>query len=396
MNRLAYIFIVAIFSPAAPAFALDDAHRDKARQVFVKSFDYLRAQQNPDGAWLPDPGPAVTGLVLAGMLRDETIDRSDPAIRKAVAYILSRQKESGGIYDTLLENYNTSVCLMALGPLRDDPNFPQVPAAIEKAQNYLRGLQWSNQPDPTGKTLDQEHPFYGGAGYGKHGRPDLSNTAMMIAGLRDSGLDCKDPAYQRALTFITRLQGSKANTAYGDQITNDGGFIYATSVNKENIGVLQSYADPPTEIDSAGRSRLRTYGSMTYAGFMSYLYAQLDRDDPRVQDALDFIRRNYTLDENPRTGMQGYYYYLHLFSRAMSAYTRGEPLESRDPASRDATTVTTADGKTHDWANELIDKLGTLQRPDGSFINDTDRWMEGDPVLATAYAALALQHALGR
>jgi squalene-hopene/tetraprenyl-beta-curcumene cyclase len=34
--------------------------------------------------------------------------------------------------------------------------------------------------------------------------------------------------------------------------------------------------------------------------------------------------------------------------------------------------------------------LTALQGADGSFTNPADRWMEGDPVLATAYALLAL------
>jgi squalene-hopene/tetraprenyl-beta-curcumene cyclase len=371
----ATLALVALF--AQPGLAIDDAHRVKARGVLDKAFGYLRSQQTPEGAWSPKPGPAVTGLVVAGMLRDEAIHPGDAAVQKGVAYILTRQKENGGIYDELLENYNTSICLMALGELRGDP---KLAAAVAKAQDYLRGLQWDQEQDPTGTAISEKHPWYGGAGYGNRGRPDLSNTAMMIAGLHDSGLDCKDPAYVRAMSFITRLQGSKANTEYGDQIVSDGGFVYATSENKENIGKPQSFATPDRETDSAGKTRLRTYGSMTYAGFMSYLYAELDRDDPRVRDAFDWVRRNYNLAENPGAGRQGYYYYLHLFARAMSAW--------------DEERIKTADGVEHDWANELIDKLAGLQKPDGSFANDADRWMEGDPVLVTAYSVLALRHAL--
>ena len=380
--RLIAVILSGVIT-ALPALAIDEPHREKARAILDKSITYLKSQQSPEGAWLTDPGPAVTALVAAGMIRDEKTDSNDPAVRKAIAYILSQQQETGGIHSGLLENYNTSICLMALGLLRDNTDYPDIAQRIDKAHTFLRGLQWSNQPDPAGASVDKDHPWYGGAGYGNKGRPDLSNTAMLIAGLRDSGLDCKDPAYQRAIVFVTRLQGTKANTEYADQIVPDGGFIYATSESAEKIGTLQTYADPPTATDSAGRSRLRTYGSMTYAGFMSYLYAELDREDPRVLDAYAWVQRNYTLDENPNSGMQGYYYYLHVFARAMAAW--GEP------------TITTHDGRSHDWANELIDKLATLQREDGSFINDQkDRWMEGEPVLATAYAVLALQEALGR
>ena len=52
------------------------------------------------------------------------------------------------------------------------------------------------------------------------------------------------------------------------------------------------------------------------------------------------------------------------------------------------------DGRKVDWANELIDKLASMQKADGSFVNEkASRWSEGNPHLATAYALLALQHA---
>jgi len=48
-----------------------------------------------------------------------------------------------------------------------------------------------------------------------------------------------------------------------------------------------------------GRVALRSYGSISYAGLLSYIYADLQRDDPRVQAAFDWLRGNYTLDEIP-------------------------------------------------------------------------------------------------
>lgn len=137
--------------------------------------------------------------------------------------------------------------------------------------------------------------------------------------------------------------------------------------------------------DGSVVSRLRCYGSMTYAGFKSYIYANLDRDDQRVVAAHDWLRRHYTLDENPGMGMQGYYYYLVTMSRALDAWGS----TTITPLNRDGTPA-----EPRDWANDLIAKIASLQRPDGSFVNESDRWMEGDPVLVTAYALLALQHAI--
>ena len=367
---------------AGEAAAIDVAHTEKADAAVERGIAYLRTTQGEDGSWSRQAGPAVTAMVLRVMLERAAIPDDDPAVRKALAYILAHRQPDGGIYDEILPNYNTAICLSALSRVEDRPD---VDEAVAKAQAFLRNLQWHDQKDADGKAVDESHPFFGGAGYGRHGRPDMSNTQIMLEGLYDSGLDCKDPAFQRALTFITRCQGTAANPEFAGKITPDGGFIYATSVDKDQVGTPQSAAGEETvDVDGQPVSRLRTYGSMTYAGFKSYLYAALDRDDKRVVDAYNWIRRNYTLDRNP--GMpaeqqhQGYYYYLMTFSRALDAWGAEE--------------IETADGESHDWANDLIDQLASLQRPDGSWVNSASRWMEADSNLTTAYALLALTHAV--
>jgi len=368
------------------ARALDDAHRAKAEAAIDKAVDYLRQAQNEDGAWTPRPGPGVTGLVLAGMLRSPDIDRNDPDVAEALQYILDRQQPDGGFYDHYLKNYNTSICLMALGQVGDDP---EIRKAIEKAHDFLGDLQWTeDKNDPRGKRVTRKHPYFGGAGYNdsSHGRPDGSNTNMMMAGLYDSGFDCSKPLVQNAAVYISRLQGAPTNDMHGDKIINDGGMIYATSIDANHIGVPQSrindeLTDKRKKSD-AYTSPLVTYGSMTYAGYMSFLYAQLDRTDPRVVAARSWISNNYTVEENPRMGMKSYYYYIHFFARALRANGQEK--------------IGTPDGESHDWANDVIDELVSRQREDGSWINKVDRWKEGDPNLATAYSLIALQVALGR
>jgi squalene-hopene/tetraprenyl-beta-curcumene cyclase len=137
--------------------------------------------------------------------------------------------------------------------------------------------------------------------------------------------------------------------------------------------------------DGTKVSRLRAYGSMTYAGFKSYVYAGLSRDDRRVLAALDWIKQNYTLTENPGAGTDGLYYYFVTFARALDAY--GEPVLMTVPPGG------TRGVEPRDWANDLIDRLAELQNEDGSFQSVDDRWMENNPVLITAYAVLALEHA---
>ena len=141
---------------------------------------------------------------------------------------------------------------------------------------------------------------------------------------------------------------------------------------------------PAGEGESKAESKvgsLRSYGSMTYAGFKSLLYAGLDAEDPRVQAALDWLRRHWTLEENPGLGSQGYFYYLHVRSRALRSFGQDS--------------ITAKSGKIHDWRRELADRLLALQEPDESWVNrGSDRWLEGEPCLATAYAVLALEEVI--
>lgn len=372
---------------AAPkAQAVDDATQQKAQQAIDRAVAFLRSSQNPDGSWTPQPGPAVTGLVLAGLLRSPDIDSSDQNVAKALAYILARTKPDGGIYDKSLRNYNTSICIMALS--KADTTNRDIAKAIAESHKFFRNLQWTDQTDPQGKKVSRSHPYYGGAGYNdsSHGRPDMSNTIMMITALHDSGLDPKDPLYQNALVYLSRCQGVAENDLLAEKIVRDGGFIYATSIDEKNIGTPQTRTDDSVteRIKEGGEydGPIPTYGSMTYAGYMSYLYANLDRKDPRVVAARQWIADNYTVELNPRLGEKSYYYYIHFMARALEANGENPLVDSA--------------GQKHDWRTDIINALVKRQNQDGSWLNNADNWMEGDKNLVTAYALIALHTALGR
>ena len=118
---------------------------------------------------------------------------------------------------------------------------------------------------------------------------------------------------------------------------------------------------------------------MSYAGLLSYIYADLTKTDPRVTGAVDWLKKHYSVEENPGMGIDGLFYYYQVMAKALSTYGRQElPL---------------ADGRKVNWPKELALKLIDLQQEDGSWKNESGRWMEKDPVLATAYAVLTLEMA---
>ncbi len=393
LKCLLVLMMVMVF--AGQATAVDDIYRVKAQRQIDKAVDYLRKTQTGNGSWTPDAGPAITALILTGLMDAQNVGHDDPMVKRGIKYVVSQVKyaEDGkfdGIHAGALKNYSTSLCLMALARVNGDA---EIAILVGECRKYLRTLQWQiGMIDPKGNKITKDHPYYGGVGYGKHGRPDLSNTQLMIEALHESGSSKSDPAYYRAMIFVQRLQG-RTDEGDGNKMVvggkhlmpNDGGMIYATSVNKGKIGEPESKAGFDEEVTEDGPvTRLRSYGSMTYAGFKSYLYAQLKRDDPRVTDAMKWILGHYTLKYNPgmpkEQSLQGHYYYMMTFAKALKAWGKEE--------------LVLKGGKKIKWAHDLIDQLGKMQREDGSWINEASRWMERDPNLVTGYGVLCLTHVL--
>lgn len=361
-----------------------DIHRQRGELLAQRMESYLRTQQDQaSGGWRVNPEgvtfPAITALVLNALLLNPQADQSDLVLQQAVAYLLSQQQPDGGIYDTVLPSYNTACSISALARVDTDA----ARQAVERATKFLLSMQWSE--DATGPDAGQvgrEHPFYGGVGYGGSGRPDMSNLTLFLQALEDAGYEHDGPAVERALVFLSRVQMDHTinEMPYADG-SRQGGFIYATSPDEDQLGVGESKAGMIEETldDGTVVSRLRAYGSMTYAGFKSFAYANLDEQDPRVQAALGWMTEHYTLAENPGLGDEGFYYFVLVFGRALDAW--------------DKPTLPTTAGPRY-WAEDLIDRLSELQQADGSMKSINDRWLESDPVLITAYSLIALRHAM--
>ncbi len=387
MKQLSSLTILAVLATAAtfvladrrgndkpkaePTVPLSPQTRQQASATIDRALAFLKATHRQDGSWenMGESDPAITALAAKCFIQHPDYGPGHPIAQKALAFVLTYKKKDGGIYPQGygLRNYYTSVCLMALAAT-NDKKYEQ---DIRDAQSFSKKLQWDEAED-----IDETNVWYGGAGYGKNKRPDLSNTQMMIEALKQSGLPPTDPTYKKALKFVQRCQMlSASNDQPFARGSTDGGFIYTPANNGESkAGTVV--------VD--GRPRLRSYGSMTYAGFKSYIYAGLSREDPRVQAALKWIQQHYTLDHNPnmpdRQSFEGLYYYYHVFARALQAW--GEPV------------ITDSKGIKHHWREELCRKLISLQNKDGSWVNTADRWYEGNPALVTSYAVLALQTAL--
>lgn len=365
---------VTAINVSARAASPASAAEKRAQALIDKGLEYLKSQQQPDGGWqkAQDP-PGITAIVLRAFVQDGTYSAQTDFVRRGFEKLFSYQLGSGGIYKDLLANYNTAIAISAIAAAKD----PAFKARLDRAVTFLKHLQWTGGSiTPRGQKVDKNNTWYGGWGYGREERPDLSNAQFAIEALHDAGLKKGDPAYQAAIVFLSRTQNS-SETNDQPYAMDDGGFFYSP------VGGGDSEAGMVTTSD--GKKHPRSYGTMTYAGLKSMIYAGVSKDDPRVKAAVGWIEKHWTLDENPGMGeadpshaRHGLYYYFYVFAHALHAY--GQPV------------ITDAQGVQHDWRVELIDKTASLQRPDGSWEGER-RWMEGNPVLVTAYTVLALEEA---
>ncbi len=366
--------------PAQRLPRFDDADRDATLASLERGAKFLVAAAE-DGRFgaqgQPDPG--ITAMVLAALQqvpapREEALQAT---IDAGLAWLVELQNEDGSIHAGRLANYTTSAAVLALVAADRDELSP----VIARARDFLLTLQADE-----GEGYSEGDLFYGGIGYGGDERPDLSNLQMALEALAAAGLEPGDEAFRKAQVFLDRCQNrSESNDVrlVSDEFVvvsgDDGGAGYMPGDSKAGFAELADGTRVP-----------RSYGSMTYALLKCHVLAGVPKDDPRMQAAWDWCRENYTLDVNPgfeatsdpRAAYQGLFYYFYTLAKALDAYGEAELVD--------------ANGDAHAWRREVSGRLISIQdRADGSWVNENSpRWWEGNPVLATAYAMLTLGAAL--
>ena len=332
---------------------------------------FLLNKQLPNGSWKDHP--AITALALYSfMMLPSSINnnKAEQAIQKGLNYLESFVQKDGGIYRKEYRNYVTAVCLLAF----IETNELKYQSIILNAKQFLITYQLDED-----ENISEDHPYYGGIGYGGDDRPDLSNTQLALEAIHAaenyemrlkkivpktvSQVEADEKEYglhwKKALVFLSRCQNVKAVNKM-TYASDDGGFIYETGTYK--------------------KERSHSYGSMTYAGVKSLVYANIDKSDVRMQKAIQWIRNNYTLENNPGFDDTSLYYYYMTFSKCMSVLGEDQLIDSK--------------GIKHNWREDIIKKLMEIQKGDGYWVNTNGRFWENIPELTTSYAVIALNFAL--
>ena len=374
---LAAVSVAAVLCPATRAVSDDTppaGAKDPCVEMYDRGLDYLLTLQN-DGIWSETselPSVEFTAMSAAclyerpGGMREK--DRSTAT--KAIDFLVSTIDEDGSIPKARAENYTLSVVVMALA----DSGRADVKPAIARCVARLKSFQVLDEKDRLS---------HGGIGYGADKRrADLSNTHYTLASLRAAGIKEDDPVFKNAVAFLARCQNRKENETAGEPTEvkdedgatvvrgNDGGAAY-----RPGGGGQDAYDER-----ADGTRVVRSYGSATYSLLRCYHLAGLPATDPRVKAAVDWISRNFAVDRNPGMPedkrLTGLFYMYDAMAKSLCA---------------SGIDAITKDGAKIDWRKALSDQLAKTQRSDGSWVNEGDqRYMEGNPVIATSFALLAL------
>ena len=337
----------------------------------------LENQDMKDGNWGSPDYPALTALALRTILGHQSIKeqiKHNRQVEKGFSFLRRKVQSDGGIYGKGLASYNTSISLLAFLQYKK----PEDEKIIDDARSFL-----INQHSDFDRKGEPDNIFDGGIGYGSTwAHSDMSNTHLAMEALYYAKKTIKskeggmlDLDWDSAIQFVSRCQNlpESNDQAWVSSYSDDrGGFVYfpGNSMAGERL-------------DSRGRTSLRSYGSMSYAGLLSFIYAEMSPSDKRLVEVRKWLSKNYTIEENPGMGMQGLYYYYHTMAKALSLSGVDEVLDG--------------DGNPVDWREELSIRLFDQQKENGFWINQSGRWWEKDPILVSCYAMLALEriyHAL--
>ncbi len=373
-------------------YPLTKSLQHEAHAALDRTYTWLLAQQNEAGYWSNPNFPALTGLAVWALAPGGEAHRD--AIDRAVDYLLQCAHENGAIFVEPTEqrrggglsNYNTAISMIAL----HESGRADVVPYIQRAREFIASSQ----------LLSPDSIYHGGMGYdAQAGRPysDLSNSYIAFEAMRltESVEDFRDQGgrvdldWEAALEFLQRIHN---HPQFNEQawVSNDpeemGGFVYHPEQTRAG-----------TYTDGDGILRFRSMPGMTYAGLLSYIYAEVDRNDPRVRATVQWAANHWNLDaNNPRSGGQdrhdtqdereGLFYLYNVMSKGLAAFGQNEFQPTNRPP--------------FNWREDLVAKLLSLQRIDpetghGYWVNEVGRYWENDPILVTAYAVIALHVALG-
>lgn len=305
----------------------------------------------------PSSHPRETPSAFNAFLRSSQMPPGNPGAFNGILYLI-QSLEADNAEKVDVENLAYSILMLVKFDRTGQYRFLADSAAVR-----LRSAQFTEA-----RGYDPTHRYYGGTGADPHAEPDMIHTALAVRALRMAGDNEQATSIRQAVEFISRCQHINA----GGEAANpsiEGGFS----------------EKPVASILDVHRTTLwPANGASTCSALNGLIVSGVSPEDPRIQAALRWLARHYTLEAHP--GManprRGLYRYYHEFAQAMHVLGMRHLRDDH--------------GVDHDWRAELADRLVPSQCRDGSWINADESEIASDchPVVVTSYAVFALSEIL--
>jgi len=338
-----------------------------------KAAAWLWSRQEADGGWhshtygLLRSGQSLTPFVLDALLEipDDVYPRPRSQVGRALAFIRVHTQPTGALGNADRDipdypNYANALAVSALCRARHAGWQAQVAPMVA----YLRQQQFTEE-----NGWRPQDPAYGAWGMGGDrrtppdtGHVDLSMTRYVLDALRAAGVVDSDPAFASARVFVERCQN------FDPQLPEDadGGFFFSTT---------------EADTNKAGRdgNHFRSYGSTTADGILALLATGHPPTHPRILAAQAWLRAHHRDMEVP--GFVGESY--QRWPRGLAFYYSSASTKAFQALKADA-------------GRGVPEGLRRTQRADGSWANPENLVKEDDPLIATPFAVRALVAAEGR
>ncbi|MCH8042427.1 MAG: terpene cyclase/mutase family protein [Planctomycetes bacterium] len=331
---------------------------------------FLLAAQDDDGAWRSKTygqlkgGAATTALVLYALshLNTPRGENVDAAAGRAVGFLQPGIEKYGYVCDPdgtpAYPTYGGAMLLIAVDRIR----LPLPRALREKLIDDLIRDQLTER-----QNWQPDSIHYGGWDVvrAEHATPpitsgtNISVSAMALEALHGCQHNEKPAALTRARQWAQRCQN----------FPQDGGFFFSPDANRTANKAGTSDAETPQP---------RSYGTATCDGLRAIVYCGAAAEDPRFKAAVAWLVRHKRVDEVPgfkpskassRWSAGLVYYHCAMLSKVLVHL----PPEERNSRGK-----------------RIRDFLAKGQQEDGHWASDVARMREDDPLIATAFAVIAL------
>jgi len=272
--RLTLILLLTLVLAAPPAAAAE-IEAEQVRLAIERASDYLKRQQQANGAWYEFPGipGAVTALATLSLLNAGT-PPNDPVIQKAINY-LRKQKSS--------KTYATALQTMVFCAAEPKTNL----SAIKNNANWLQDRQ------------KRDGPMRGAWAY-PESDGDNSNSQFALLALYEAervGVEVNQRTWQLAHDYWQGSQNPDGSWGYKPGMTGSG------SMTSAGIAAMIITNDRLNKSDA------------TVNGDRVECCGQQD-PETEVARALAWMGRNFSAHANPGAHGQGWLlYYLYGIER---------------------------------------------------------------------------------